>query len=213
LLLGCRTEDVVAVAVRAGNGQGTEDPASASAGSAGETDAVDGACNSNEDCASGSCIESRCATTLSVYYTTPVRAASALMARPVFDIHNDGTSAVPLNELEIRYFFTNEVSTLQSQCPILQANCNIVQLSFGQVEPARPLADTYLSVTFSAAAPSLAPGSSSGLYEVIVRNEGIGLLEQSNDYSFDASFVDAAPSEKSCLYRNGKLIWGREPPP
>src|SRR5512138_1996563 len=113
------------------------------------------------------------------------------MARPVFDIHNDGTSAVPLSELEIRYFFTNEApGTLQAQCPILQLSCDVIQLSFGQVEPARPLAGTYLSVTFSASAPSVAAGSSSGRFEVILRNEGLGLLQQSNDYSFDASFID-----------------------
>jgi hypothetical protein len=71
----------------------------------------------------------------------------------------------------------------------------------------------YLSVTFSASAPSVAPNSSSERYEVEIRGSGLGLLQQSNDYSFDASFTEAAASDKICLYRSGKLIWGLEPPP
>jgi hypothetical protein len=151
---------------------------------------------------------------LSVYYTTSSRIASAPSVRPSFEIHNEGSAAVPLSELEIRYFFTNEGSgTPNGQCPLLQPECDVLQLSFGLVQPARPLADSYLSVSFSASAPTVAAGSSSARYEVSFRSSDIGPLQQSNDYSFDPSLEDFAPSEKTCLYRNGKLVWGVEPPP
>lgn len=249
LLLGCRAEDVVAIAdsVVAGappNGgtAGTAGTAGTSPGGSfgeggsqaascgdsvlnqGESDvdcggpcpacAIDAACTSSDDCASGSCADSKCATTLSVYYTTSSRIASALSVRPSFEIHNDGPSVVPLSELEIRYFFTNEGSgTPVAQCPILPSDCDVLQLSFGVVDPPRPLADSYLSVGFNTSAPSLAAGSISKRYEVGFRNSGIGPLQQTNDYSYDSSFDQAAPSQKTCLYRNGKLIWGLEPPP
>ncbi|HVY25306.1 MAG TPA: cellulose binding domain-containing protein [Polyangiaceae bacterium] len=244
LLLSCRTEDIVATAdsgLLAGAAASGGSPSVSTGGSSGEGGgltasctnairdpnesdvdcggacpgcAVGAVCTSNDDCASGSCAENACAATLSVFYRTSSRLASALAVRPSFEIHNDGPSVVPLSELEIRYFFTNEGSSAPiSQCPNLPPDCDVLQLSFGSVNPVRPLADSYLSVAFTAAAESVAPGGVSRRYEVSFHSSGIGPLQQSNDYSFDPNSDDAAPSQTTCLYRNGKLIWGLEPGP
>ncbi|HEX7451961.1 MAG TPA: hypothetical protein VF294_06740, partial [Polyangiaceae bacterium] len=110
LLLGCRTEDVVATADTGGAAGASASGGTIEAGSPtascansvrdpGESDvdcggpcpacAIGAACTSNENCASGSCADSKCAATLSVYYTAAERTDSVLMVRATFEIHND----------------------------------------------------------------------------------------------------------------------------
>src|SRR4029450_14076334 len=101
-------------------------------------------------------------TGLRVQYRVPSVAVSDNHVRPHLRIVNGTGSAVPLSELTMRYWYT--VDGVQPQVYVCDwtppPGCSNVATSFVAVSPARPGADFYLQIGFTAGMGSLAAGAS-----------------------------------------------------
>jgi endoglucanase len=139
--------------------------------------------------------------------------ASDNMIYATFNIKNTGTTAVSLSSLKLRYYITKETTsaTLNFWTDWAQVGSNNVSGSFGSVSPAKTNADTYLEISFSTAAGSIAPGSQSGEIQVRIAKSDWSNFSESNDYSFDGTKSAFADWNKVTLYQNGTLVWGIEP--
>ncbi len=137
------------------------------------------------------------------------------LIQPKLRVVNGGGGTVPLSQLTVRYWYTNETFP-QTQ---------VFQLYLAQMEPAtqipssrvtsrfvrvtRPQADTYLEIGFTSTAGNLASGGAVGL-EFNVHAANWANYSESNDYSYSTSTTPIDWS-KVTVYRNGVLIWGKEP--
>src|SRR5215510_369738 len=76
----------------------------------------------------------------------------------LYRIVNTTASAVPLSSLTMRYWFTNETPSdpLEFDCDWAQVNCSNITAKFVVLSPARSKANTYLEISFRAAAGSVA---------------------------------------------------------
>src|SRR5215475_12480900 len=133
--------------------------------------------------------------------------------KPHFNIVNGGTTAVPLSELTIRYWYTNDGSQPQVyDCDFATRGCANISASFVSI-PAVTGANTYLQLSFSAGAGSLAAGQQSGEIQTRLHNQNWSNYTEGNDYSYDATKTAFADWTRVTLYRNGTLVWGTEPTP
>ncbi|GJM74667.1 hypothetical protein HMSSN036_68830 [Paenibacillus macerans] len=81
--------------------------------------------------------------------------------KPQFNIKNNGTTAVDLSTLKIRYYFTKDGSQdLNAWIDWAQPGASNIEKTFGTVSGTD--ADTYIELSFTAAAGTLAPGGQSG---------------------------------------------------
>jgi endoglucanase len=133
--------------------------------------------------------------------------------KPHFNIVNSGTTTVPLSELTVRYWYTNDGSQPQVfDCDWASRGCSNISASFVSI-PAVTGANTYLQLSFSAGAGSLAPGQQSGEIQTRLHNQNWSNYTEGNDYSYDATKTSFADWNRVALYRNGTLVWGTEPTP
>ncbi|MCI3926258.1 right-handed parallel beta-helix repeat-containing protein [Paenibacillus sp. TRM 82003] len=132
--------------------------------------------------------------------------------RPYFLIVNNGDTAVPLSELKIRYYFKKDSAVSQrftaDYAAIGKSN---VTGAFGSVGSPTPEADAYLEVGFASGAGNVAAGDDTGNIKTRITNEDWSNHNETNDYSYDASYGSYAAYDRVTLYRNGVLIWGMEP--
>jgi hypothetical protein len=159
---------------------------------------------------------------LDVMYWCEGTAANTI--RATFSLVNDTEGAIPLREVTIRYWFTGgpgaspwefacDVGTVGVQAPppprtdVTAAVTNV----FRMVRPARPGADMYFEVGFTAAAGDLPPGYYS-LFRTRVYRMDYSNIAQTDDYSYNAKNITFGPSPHITLYRNGQLLSGVEPP-
>jgi hypothetical protein len=133
----------------------------------------------------------------------------------LFQILNNGTTAVPLSSLTMRYWLTDQAPSdpLVFACDWAQVNCSNITAKF--VTLATPIAgkaNTYLQISFTAAAGSIAPGQTSGEIQTRIHHANYSLFDTSLTYSFisDPSFV-YKNTQTVTLYQNGTLVWGTEP--
>src|SRR5499426_4124914 len=131
--------------------------------------------------------------------------------KPHFNIVNGGTTTVPLSELTIRYWYTNDGSQPQVyDCDFASRGCSNISASFVTI-PAVTGANTYLQLSFSAGAGSLTPGQQSGEIQTRLHSQNWSNYTEGNDYSYDATKTSFADWTRVTLYRNGTLVWGTEP--
>jgi len=151
---------------------------------------------------------------LKVQYRAADTNAGDNQIKPHFNIVNQGTSAVPLSELKIRYWYTREGTQAQNfwcDYSAVTGSCSNVTGTFVQVNPARPGADFYLEVGFTAAAGSVAASGQSGEIQTRFAKTDWSNYTETGDYSFDPTKTVFADWTRVTLYRNGVLIWGTEP--
>jgi hypothetical protein len=149
---------------------------------------------------------------LSVQYRAGDTNATDNQIKPYFNIVNTGTTTIPLSELKVRYWYTNEGGVAQTvNCDYAVMNCLNITRTVTAVSPVRSGADTYFELSFASAAGSLAPGAQSGEIQIRVNKNDWTNYNEANDYSFDPTKTAYAPFTKVTLYRNGLLIWGTEP--
>jgi len=132
----------------------------------------------------------------------------------LYRVVNTSASAVPLSSLTMRYWFTNESPSdpLEFNCDWAQVNCSNITARFVILSPAKSLANTYLEISFTAGAGSVAAGQNSGEIQTRVHHVNWSSFNTTETYSFisDPSFV-YEDTQTVTLYQNGGLIWGVEP--
>lgn len=149
---------------------------------------------------------------VSAQYETSVTTATTQSFQPMLNVVNNGTSAVPLSSVTVRYWFTSDggSGTFATNCWYAVPGCANVTQSVVAV-PAVTGADHYLQVGFTAAAGSLAPGASTGQIQNAVNKSDWSNFTQTNDYSFNAADTAWTANTNVTVYVNGALVWGTEP--
>lgn len=129
-------------------------------------------------------------------------------ARPFLQIRNDGPDEVPLNEMTLRYWYTDDSNTA---VPI--SVCDYAALGCSQINTTFHLAgvQSYMEVGFTDAAGVLPVNHDTGPIQLRFYKPDWSPFDETTHYSFDASKVAFADWENVTLYRNGVLIWGNEP--
>jgi hypothetical protein len=133
----------------------------------------------------------------------------------LYQVVNTGTTAVPLSSLTMRYWFTDEAPSdpLVFECDWAQVSCSNVTARFVRLtSPVPSKANTYLELSFKAAAGSVAAGRNSGEIQTRVHHVNWSNFNTSETYSFisDESFV-YKDTQTVTLYASGSLAWGVEP--
>ncbi|GIP60500.1 glycoside hydrolase family 6 protein [Paenibacillus sp. FSL W8-0186] len=130
--------------------------------------------------------------------------------KPHFNIKNNGTSAVDLSTLKIRYFFTKDGSAaVNGWIDWAQLGASNIQISFGNHSGTN--SDTYVELSFSSGAGSIAAGGQSGDIQLRMSKADWSNFNEADDYSFDPTKTAFADSNRVVLYQNGTVVWGNEP--
>jgi hypothetical protein len=125
---------------------------------------------------------------------------------------------IPLEELTVRYWFTNETAPSQqvfaldiAQNERSWANipASLVRSSFATI-PRVTRADTYLEIGFRAGAGALSPGSAVKLETAFHPQDWSRNYGEGDDYSQTPvrTYID---SNRVTVYHRGSLVWGVEP--
>jgi len=131
-------------------------------------------------------------------------------------ITNNGTTAIPLSDLTIRYWYTYDTTPIvvqADQCPygIPATLCtNMTRTWVTGISPAKTMADAYYQIGFAAAAGNLNAGASIE-FELGFHKNDFTNFTQTNDYSFNAA-TTFMTTTKVTVYRVGALVYGTEPP-
>lgn len=134
--------------------------------------------------------------------------------KPHVDIANRGRTAVPYEELTVRYWFTADgPQSFNAWCDHAPLGSDKVTLQFRRAPSPSRGADAYLEIGFKSAAGTLAPGKDSGAMQLRFARTDWSNVDEANDHSFDPAHQGFADAPRITLYRRGTLIWGTEPAP
>lgn len=193
-----------------GGGSGASGASGAEAGAAGSTPPIcdDDAGVGDEDAGVDDCVTSGA---VRLQYKAADTNAADNAVKPHFNVVNDGRSAIALEDLTIRYWYTLEPNAPNQVfwCDYARIDCSNVRGTF--VAEARTGATHYLQVSFTSG--SLAAEADTGEIQTRFNKEDWSLFDESDDYSFDPSKTAFADWPKVTLYLDGMLIWGQEPAP
>ena len=134
--------------------------------------------------------------------------------KPHVQLVNTGFADIPLKEVKIRYWFTQETSSPeQGWVDYAQIGASKITLTF--VSPPLPVANTdrYLEVGFADNAGTLLAGATTGEMQLRFNKTDWSNYTETNDASYDGSHSEYQPSMNVTAYRNGMLLWGNEPTP
>lgn len=136
-----------------------------------------------------------------------------------------GKSSVPLESLEIRYYFTNEHGELcPDSCRVegyyagihptgqgVTANREYVSAGVAKSGAGAGATDNaYLKITF-APGPFLEPGQSVEVQQYFHTNPYLE-FDESDDYSFDPTFATFKDQPKVVVLQGDAIVWGDPPP-
>ncbi len=139
------------------------------------------------------------------------RASSTVSINPRIKLTNTGDAAIALADVSLRYFYTADGSQSQAFfCDWSHIGSANVVGTFHAMASAKPTADTYLNIDFTAGAGMLNPGQSIEL-QIRFSKSDWSSYSQSNDYSFNATASGYVEHSKLAGYINGTLQWGMEP--
>ncbi|HET9315429.1 MAG TPA: glycoside hydrolase family 9 protein, partial [Vicinamibacteria bacterium] len=149
---------------------------------------------------------------LKVQYRAADTNATDQQIKPHLSIVNTGTTAVPLSELTVRYWYTKDTTQTQVyDCDFAVPGCANITASFVTLSTPVATADTYLQLAFGAGAGTLNAGAQTGEIQNRLHNQNWSSYNEANDYSFDPTKTAFADWNRVTLYRNGALVWGVEP--
>jgi hypothetical protein len=144
---------------------------------------------------------------LSVQYRTANPDSQTQDAKPEFIIHNTGKISVPLEHLDLFYWYEEQPEqTLVFHCDWAAVGCANVLGDFHTSETG----GSYLRIHFRPGLKSLDPGENSGEIKVRFNRADWSAYDQSVDYSFSPE-TEYKHWEMVTLYLDGELVWGREP--
>lgn len=198
-----------------GDGAGAGDAQTADAG--GDTGTNDGGPSDAgpTDAGSSSCADAGppCGV-IKLQYRVPNQDQSVgAWGRPHLNLINTGSENVPLEQLTVRYWFTEETPQPQTlACDSASIGCPNITGAFSAVIPPRAGADEVLVVGFLPAAGTLAAAGQTQEMGLRFGKSDFSNYDQTNDYSYDGSLASLTDYPKITLYRNGVLVWGTEPP-
>jgi len=136
---------------------------------------------------------------------------------PAMQVNNDSGKGFSMHDMEVRYWFTSDIGgaagvTQSTQFQGSQGLDGAIVMSVVPVIPARPMADSYLSLNFSSepASVDIGAGSYANFLVYVTRSDG-GTYDQSNDYSYNASGSALTVTDRVTVYYKGALIYGTEP--
>ncbi len=128
-----------------------------------------------------------------------------------YKLANNGNSAIPLSNVKIRYYFTEEGSQSQNfYCDWSHAGSQNITGVFAAINPAKQTANYYLEVGFSPEAGSLSPGTSIEVHTRFAKSDWSS-YDLTNDYSYKSSGTAYEKWEKVTAYLSGTLVSGTEP--
>jgi hypothetical protein len=124
---------------------------------------------------------------------------------------NTGTSAIPLSNVKLRYYYTVDGAKPQTfYCDYSPVGGSNVTGTFVTMITPKTGADTYLEVGFSSGAGNLAAGGNVTIQGRFAKNDWSN-YNQSNDYSFNTTATTYVDWVKVTGYVSGALQWGTEP--
>jgi hypothetical protein len=132
---------------------------------------------------------------------------------------NNGTSAIPLTQVTVRYWYTLDGGTA-AQTPncdytFLPGNCASIVYSassFVTMTTPKATADHYFQFGFTSGAGSLAAsGGTTSDMQLRWNKNDFTNFTQTNDYSYNASTTAWVTTTKVTAYLNGALVYGTEP--
>jgi endo-1,4-beta-xylanase len=178
-------------------------------------------CTTNADCvmpnicAGGACVPS---TNLRVDLRM-FNTMNFAFITPNFRIFNLGTSAVPMSELTVRYWYTIDsaapVPAQSAACDYshLPNSCGSVAYNapFFAVTPARTNADFYFQFGFTTGAGSIPAGGGGSDIQMRWNKNNFSNFTYTNDHSFNNQTANWVATPNVTVYRNGFLVYGTEP--
>jgi hypothetical protein len=192
----------------AGNAGGGQAGTSGAGGVSGSGGSNGGSGGSNGGCPGA-------LTGLSVRYVAEATQVTSPGISAQLKILNQGAGTVALEDLRLRYYFTNELPNPQTILHWARfgpaSNLGQVNVNLGLVAmpAATATADFYVELSFPANASAFSPGyvlqASWGL------NDSNKDVNQSNDYSFSASQTIDSDYSKIVLLKGDCVLWGSEP--
>ncbi|GIP60497.1 extracellular catalytic domain type 1 short-chain-length polyhydroxyalkanoate depolymerase [Paenibacillus woosongensis] len=147
---------------------------------------------------------------LVVQYKAGDTNATDNQSRPHFNIKNNGTAPVNLSGLKLRYYFTKDgTADMSAWIDWAQIGSSNIQIAFGSHNGTN--SDTYVELSLSAGAGSIAAGGQSGEIQLRMAKSDWSNLNESNDYSYDPTKTAFADWNRVVLYQNGVPVWGVQP--
>ncbi|HEX4406057.1 MAG TPA: cellulose binding domain-containing protein, partial [Polyangia bacterium] len=142
---------------------------------------------------------------LKVQYECRQNGPSVAMIEYSIKVVNTGTTAIPLSDVSVRYWYTIDGTGGQAgSCNSTDHPCTV---TFQSNTPAKTKADELGVISFSGG--MLAPGADTG--EVQIEIFATGMYTQTNDYSFTNSGANFLDETNVTGYIAGKLVWGTAP--
>lgn len=130
--------------------------------------------------------------------------------RPVFNIRNAGSAAVPLKNVKVRYYYTNEGTGAQQYfCDWAQLGASNVKAVFGKTPGAPAGATDYVELGF--ASGTLTAKGETGEIQSRIHRSDWGAYNEQNDYSYKAGSAGFGEWDRTVVYVNGEAVYGIEP--
>jgi hypothetical protein len=132
--------------------------------------------------------------------------------RPHLNLVNGSSQEMPLAELTVRYWYTEEMPAPQSlACDYAVIGCPNLIATFSPLTPPRAGADEVMEIQFLPAAGTLPAGAETQVMELRIGKSDFSAYDETDDYSYDGSLTELTDDRRITLYRNGVLVWGTEP--
>ncbi|MFD3488068.1 cellulose binding domain-containing protein [Streptomyces sp. NPDC058665] len=150
---------------------------------------------------------------LVVQYRTSASGATADQSEPWLKVRNNGTAAVQLSDVKVRYYFKADSASASYRfaCSWAVKGCANITGTFGTLANPTATADRYLEIAFTPGAGTLAPGADTGDMQLRFHQSNWQPLGQSDDYSFGRDRATYGDWPRITAHVGGTTAWGEAP--